>query len=158
MKSDFSHGRIGFIIQINDLRLIYVQYSITCFIFDAIHTQKPLVLNLVRTRSRTACCRVLTSSHHVIYRMCYGHSNGGSNNNPHIHRPLFYAPAHCGSKRKIQGLLLLALYSFEAVTRVTQSTLVCSCVLEYSCYNPKRRKLFPSITSPFFDFFEKFLD
>jgi hypothetical protein len=31
-------------------------------------------------------------------------------------------------------------------------------VYMYSCYNPKRRKLFPSITSPIFNFFEKFLD
>ena len=34
------------------------------------------------------------------YRMCYGHSNGGSNNNLHIHRPLFYAPAQGFQKEK----------------------------------------------------------
>jgi hypothetical protein len=28
----------------------------------------------------------------------------------------------------------------------------------YSCYNPERRKFFPSITSSIFDIFEKFLD
>jgi hypothetical protein len=36
MKLDFSHGRKGFRIQINDLGLIYTQYLIICFIIDVI--------------------------------------------------------------------------------------------------------------------------
>ena len=36
MKSDFSHGRKGFRIQINGLGLIYIKYLIICFIIDVI--------------------------------------------------------------------------------------------------------------------------
>jgi hypothetical protein len=36
MESDFSHGRKGFRIQINDLGLIYIQYFMVCFIIDVI--------------------------------------------------------------------------------------------------------------------------
>ena len=36
MKSDFSHGRKGFRIQINDPGLIYIGYFIICFIIDGI--------------------------------------------------------------------------------------------------------------------------
>ena len=36
MKSDFSHRRKGLKIQINDLELIYIQYSIIGFIIDVI--------------------------------------------------------------------------------------------------------------------------